>query len=412
MRSRPRQLLACAAALALGVGGCGGGDETAPAASRGRVTVYSSLPLGAGTDRRQAAAVVAGIELALRERRGRAGAVQVDYRSLDDSTADDAGPAPEREAANARTAVQDEAAVAYIGAMTFESTAISIPVLNEAGLVQVSPAVTYDGLTKETPAAQRGEPEKYYPTRERTFARIVPIDSLQARVLARLMRDSGCRDAYVVQEGATASAALGRALAAEVRARGMTLAGQVPVDPDEPDLDALARQARDARAGCVAYTGDASPGAVRIYATLAAALPQARLFGADGVCRAGFVNPRVGLPEAVGDRLACTSVTRDLGAYAGGEQIARRLPLAERDPHALYGYEAMRLVLDSVAKGGADRRAVREAVMATSGRRSVLGSYGLDEDGDTTLADYGIYRARAGRLRFRGVARPDPGRPG
>ena len=400
-------VVALTAVTALLVAGCDGGEDgTTQSGGGDHVTVYSSLPLQAGTSRSQAAAIVAGIELALRERHGRAGDLRVEYRSLDDSTREEGGPAPGSEAANARNAVQDHTAVAYIGAMSFESTAISIPVLNEGGMVQVSPAATYDGLTKETPAAQRGEPEKYYPTQERTFARIVPIDSLQARVLAGTMRAAGCRDAYIVQEGATASSALGRALASDIGTRGMKLAGQAVVDTEDPDLDALAGQARDSGAGCAVYTGDASEATVQVYETIADALPGTRLFGADGVCRAGFVNPADGLPEVVGDRLTCTSVTRDIDTYPGGERIARRLPAGARDAHALYGYEAMRLVLDAIAKGGADRHKVRETLMATRDRRSPLGTYSFDENGDTTLAEYGVYRARGGRLRLQRVSRP------
>jgi branched-chain amino acid transport system substrate-binding protein len=43
---------------------------------------------------------------------------------------------------------------------------------------------------------------------------------------------------------------------------------------------------------------------------------------------------------------------------------------------------------------------VRSALLATRRRRSVLGSYGVDASGDTTIRRYGIYRVAAGALRF------------
>jgi hypothetical protein len=43
---------------------------------------------------------------------------------------------------------------------------------------------------------------------------------------------------------------------------------------------------------------------------------------------------------------------------------------------------------------------VRAAIFATKGRRSVLGTYGIRPDGDTTLRRYGVYRIVGGRLRF------------
>ena len=58
---------------------------------------------------------------------------------------------------------------------------VSIPILNEAGSPQVSPANTYVGLTDNVPGVSApGEPQKYYPTGKRTYLRIVPIDSIQA----------------------------------------------------------------------------------------------------------------------------------------------------------------------------------------------------------------------------------------
>ena len=55
----------------------------------------------------------------------------------------------------------------------------------------------------------------------------------------------------------------------------------------------------------------------------------------------------------------------------------------------------MAIVCDSIATGGDDRAAVIEAFFATKGRESPLGTYDIDDDGDTTLSDYGAYAPRA-----------------
>ena len=41
-----------------------------------------------------------------------------------------------------------------------------------------------------------------------------------------------------------------------------------------------------------------------------------------------------------------------------------------------------------------------DAFFATQGRESPLGTYDIDDDGDTTLSDYGGYRAEGGKLVF------------
>ena len=74
------------------------------------------------------------------------------------------------------------------------------------------------------------------------------------------------------------------------------------------------------------------------------------------------------------------------------------------DPYAIYGYETMKLALDTLKAVGDkanDREAVRKQLLEnTKGRDSVLGKYDIDENGDTTLTDYGLYDIKNGQLEF------------
>ena len=63
----------------------------------------------------------------------------------------------------------------------------------------------------------------------------------------------------------------------------------------------------------------------------------------------------------------------------------------------------MALVLDAIERGGPDRAGVIEAFFATRDRDSVLGRYSIDEFGDTTLSQYGVYAIEDGVPRFDGV---------
>src|SRR5580692_74045 len=59
---------------------------------------------------------------------------------------------------------------------------------------------------------------------------------------------------------------------------------------------------------------------------------------------------------------------------------------AEGNAYALYGYEAMTLVLDAIRDSGArgnDRQTVIDRVLATKNRNSVIGRYSIDSDGET-----------------------------
>ena len=175
MRVRWLVVLSCLlGAFALGMTACGddddddGGGGDSGGGGGSEVTVYSSLPLQ-GASRPQTTALVDGIKLALKEAGGKAGNITVKYTSLDDSTAQAGTWTPEATSANARKVAQDDSAIAYIGEFNSGASAISIPILNEVPILQLSPANTAVGLTTDEPGADEGEPEKYYPTGSRAL---------------------------------------------------------------------------------------------------------------------------------------------------------------------------------------------------------------------------------------------------
>src|SRR3712207_6253460 len=103
---------------------------------------------------------------------GKAGNFKIKYVSLDDATAATGKWEPGKVSENARKAVQDDKTIAYLGEFNSGASAISIPLLNEAGILQVSPSNTYVGLTRAE-GAEKGEPQKYQPSGTKTFGRVV-----------------------------------------------------------------------------------------------------------------------------------------------------------------------------------------------------------------------------------------------
>ncbi len=71
----------------------------------------------------------------------------------------------------------------YIGTFNSGAAKISIPILNAADVVMISPANTYTGLTKPG-KGEPDEPDKYYPNGKRNYTRVIPADDLQG-ALAR-----------------------------------------------------------------------------------------------------------------------------------------------------------------------------------------------------------------------------------
>ena len=192
MRRRTIGLAVCIA-MAVGLAACGSNNNKSSGGGGGggSVDIYSSLPLQ-GASKDQTAAMVNGIKLALSQAGNKAGNFTVKYTALDDSTAQAGNWDPGQTAQNARKVAQDSKAVYYIGEFNSGASAISIPILNEAGVPQVSPADTYVGLTTGEPGSQKGEPAKYYPSGDRTYLRIVPRDCFQSSALLTLLRQDGC----------------------------------------------------------------------------------------------------------------------------------------------------------------------------------------------------------------------------
>jgi branched-chain amino acid transport system substrate-binding protein len=382
-----------------GGGGGGGGDS---------VDVYSSLPLQ-GAQRLQTTAMVNGIKLALEEHDGKAGDIKVNYTSLDDSTAQAGNWTPEATQANAQKVAQDDSAVAYIGEFNSGASAVSIPILNEVPVAQLSPSNTAVGLTSDEPGADKGEPDKYYPAGERHYLRIVPKDTIQGAALATVMKKDGCTSTYILNDKEVYGAGLAKNIESAAKEQGLEVPANEGIDPKAPNFRSQAQTIKGSGADCFVFAGVTPNGAVQLFKDVAAALPDAKLYGPDGVSNPEFfVADEGGIPADVAERVKVTVATLSPDQYPPEgrrffDEYKKRYNVPSVDPYAIYGYEAMDLVLDTCTELGAectDREAMIEALMSTKGRDSVLGTYDIDENGDTTITDYGVYTVEDGELVF------------
>jgi branched-chain amino acid transport system substrate-binding protein len=408
------RVAAAAAALALVATGCGSSRKRDEERIRGsRLTIYGSAPLE-GPDRDAAADVVRGERLALAQAGGRVGRYDVRFVALDAATPKARSWDPAQISQNARRAANDPAAIAYLGELDNNSSAISIPLLNEAGVLEVSPLDTAMALTTHSRAVA-GSPERYYPNlREagRTFARLVPNDRVQAAALVQYMAGEGVRRVALLVDEDTTALALAEVVRAGLPEAGIALAADEAVDGDARDHRDLVQRVLAQRPDAVLYAGGAHDLRVRVdterlWRELAAAAPGLKLFAPDTLADPRFLS-------AIGVAGEGTYVTRPVLALSAYPPPARRFARtfatrygARPAPEALYGYEAMRGVLaatrSAVRAAGAGtltRTAVAHAFFGSGRLRSVLGTYAIDAHGDTSLTTYGAYRVVDGRLRY------------
>jgi branched-chain amino acid transport system substrate-binding protein len=406
--ARSKALVACLAVLAVAaLSACGGssdnrsGEAAGTSGTAGKVDIYSSLPLR-GPSSAEAIPLENGIRLALAQAHDKAGPFTVMYTALDDSTGVGGWDATET-AANAHEAAADPRAVYYIGEFDDDASEVSMPVLNQAGIAQVSPTNTYVGLTTGEPGSAAGEPNRYYPTDTRTYLRIVPIDSVQTAADLLAMHQAGC--ARVALAGDDEAYGMGMAKLIELQKGyyGVNIVSDTGFDPSAPSFSSYAATLKRLYVDCFLLAGVASKGGVVLTKDVHAALPTAKIFAPQDMCTSAWTNPHDGgVPAAIDRLIECTEVTQSLTAYPGGKAFLAAYRARYRgsnpSPYAILGYEAMRLGLSTIAglgNNGDSKSAVLSALFATTNRRSVLGTYSFKKDGDTTLKAIGLYRVGA-----------------
>jgi branched-chain amino acid transport system substrate-binding protein len=395
----PRSLAIAACALALGLAGCLGGEERSSRVKGDTVVVYSSLP-ASGVSASAARAVAAGERLALKDAGGRVGALRVRLVELDAARAGEGPWSPERVNANAERAADDPKAIAYVGELGYGASAVSVPVTNDARLLQVSPTDTLTSLTQTPIGRPRAGPDRYYPTGERSFARLVPNDDLLAETLLDLAARTGAQRMAVLFDGDIYS----RELAGQLVAIGRR-EGPKPVRTEEyrgraEEIPDIVRGLAEARPEVLVYAGIASSTTGPLMAQIDERLPGLPLYATAGVLDRD--SGRV-IPAAPARAWALASVPPARELPRRGRRVLARL--AARQPEAarseaLYGYEAMRVILDAIRAGGPDRERVQRAGTRLRMRRSALGSYILRATGDIDGGRFALWALRGGRFRF------------
>jgi branched-chain amino acid transport system substrate-binding protein len=304
-------------------------------------TVYSSVPQH-GVSAATAAEVLAGEQRALDESGGRAGGLRIRVRRLPATDERDQPWDPGLVAENANTAADDPTAIAYLGELDYGATAVSLPITNDAGLLQVSPGDGLTSLTRRVPGRPRAGPERYYPTDRRTFVRIGPTDLDEAdRIVASLVSEGDTRFALLFDREI-----YGRELAAQIldRARraGLTAVATEEYRGQVDDIPDIARELAEGQPDAVVQLSVAGRGTIPMLVAIDDQLPGVPVLASSGI---------LALPE-----LALPAGPRRIEAF--GPAISPREA----------GYRAMRLVLDAVAEGGRDRREVISAALRLSRR--------------------------------------------
>lgn len=411
-------LMCCLLLLACGRRG-GEPSSRSAAGSRARtIKIVSSLPR-TGSANAQTTTMVNGIKLALDEIGGKIGAFTIAYEDWDDASARKGDWDPEVEASNADRAIKDREVMAYIGTYNSGAAKISMPVLNQAGLVMVSPGNTYSGLTKPG-LGEAGEPEIYRPSGKVTYFRVVPADDIQGRLGAKWMSDMGAKSVYVLDDRSLYGKGVADVFVAATPDFNLKLLGREGVDPKAQEYKSVMAKLKEFSPDFVYFGGTTQTNAGQIAKDLVQVGLGAKLMVPDGCFEEAFI--KAAGAENLNDRGFITfggvPASKLSGKGAEFVQNYREHYKAEPEAYAVYGYMATKVVLDAIRRAGRpDREAIRAAVAETKEVDGVLGSWSFDANGDTTLDTMSGNGVKRGEFTFvtvlegGGTARGDSNAP-
>ena len=263
------------------------------------MTVYSSLPRS-GVSADAARATAAGERLALADAGGRVAGLEVRLVQLDSSEPGEELWDPAQVSANAEQAADDPTAIAYLGELDYGGSAVSVPITNDADLLQVSPADGLTSLTRTPLGRPRAGPDRYYPTGRRSFLRLVPADELMAEVLLELVREHGARRLAVLYDGQIHARELGGVLLALARRDGPEPVASEEYRGRVDEIPDVVRSLAEDDPDAVVYAAIAGAGSGRVLAQIDRALPGVPVYTTGGMLAREPTRPIPAAPGFVG----------------------------------------------------------------------------------------------------------------
>jgi branched-chain amino acid transport system substrate-binding protein len=441
---RKRSLLALfallVASLALMAAGCGGDDEGDGGGDGGGITalpsssctgieykgegdpdylLVSDFPLQ-GSSRTQTTQIVGAIRYLLDQSDWKAGDHKIAYQSCDDATAQAAKWDSGKCSQNANAYAGNDKVIGVIGTFNSGCAAIEIPVLNQAangGIGMISPANTFVCLTEGGPGCEATEPDKYYPTGNRNYTRVVPHDAYQGAAVAEFMQEQGVKSVYVLNDKEAYGLGVATNLRNAAEHLGIKVAGFEAWDPKASSYEGLFRKIGGTDADAVFLGGLIDENGAKVIkdkvATLGPNDGDIKLFAPDGFTTQQTIDEAG--TAAAGMFMSVAGVPIDDFTGAGAEFAAAFKPsLGGKpiDPYAIYGAQAAQVMLDAIAASDGSRASVIEQLFNTKVTDGFLGSFEINENGDPAGAEgavvgFTIYKA-TDKLTTEKVISPKP----
>jgi len=369
---KPVKIGALVIASALALAACGGSSDSGSGGGK-TLVIASDLPLQ-GSSADASASTNNVIKLYLEQIGYKVGDYTIEFKEYDNSTAAKGAWDDAQCAKNAQDHVANAAEVAVMGTYNSGCAKIIVPVLNQAPdgpMLMVSHANTNPGLTKTW---DPGEPDKFYPTGKRSYARVVTSDDFQGTAAAQyLAQEKKVTKCAVLNDNQTYGQGLAKAVVAELTKQGVEVVVDEAWDAKQTSYTAQMQKVKAAGADCIYFSGIYDNNGGQLVKDAAKVLGKATAFvtmAPDGFT--GYPDLQA-LPEAEGLLLSFTGLSQD-GILAAGGSAADFVKAYEAKYGAkpvgsfsIYGGAALQVILAAIEASDGTRKGVNDAVFGGAG---------------------------------------------
>ena len=395
-------VLAFAAAGCGGGGGqAGGGGTTGGGGTSGKtLKIVSDLPLQ-GSDRVQTTQMNEAIKFVLEQAGNKAGPYNLTFQAYDDTTAA-AGKWDEAKCAeNARSYAESQDIVGNVGTYNSGCAAIEIPILNEASVAMISPANTAVGLTHSGPGSESGEPQKYYPTGSRNYARVVASDDNQGKVAAKYMKEKlGATKVFILDDKELYGKGVADAFESFAKDQGLQVVGHEGWNKDDPNYTALMTKIRATGADGIYIGGISTNNGGQLMKDKVAVVgdnDKVKVLVSDGFVLSSLFDEAG--PDNVNGAFG-TAPTQPPENLSGAgakfvSDLETKLGVDNLEVYTVYAAAAAQVMVDAIGKSDGTRQDVVAKVLGAN-VDTVVGPMSFDENGDPAQKVESVYKAQDG----------------
>ena len=298
---------------------------------------------------------------------------------------------------------RNSSVIGVVGTFNSGCSEIIVPILNRApgGPVgMVSPANTYTGLTTAGPGTAPGEPNKYYPTGKRNYARVVAQDQYQGAADAMLMKRLGVKKVYILNDKEAYGLGVATNTRNSVNLLKIKVTGFSAFDPKASDYTALATKIKGTGADALYIGGLVCENGGKLIKDMRSTLgPKVKLILPDGFTPISAVAQGAGA-AAEGAYVSVAGVPNSKLKGAGKAFLAaftKQLHGTPPDPYAVYAAQAMVVMLNAISKSNGTRASVVQQILKTNLTNSITGTVRFNAQGDVQGGPVAIYRIKAGK---------------